>query len=380
MIIDAHTHAFPCLMNPYGERSYKQQILYLQRFVASSPAAAVKRVRDNSVVTDKSEYVLWDENDPTPNGALEVNFHPARFGRLAWKKNGEEYYISLYAPNMQNMESSPEFLLAHMDAAGVSMAVLQNAFLYGDLNDYISEAVAKYPKRFIGTIQINEAKAFEETEIEKLIKYGSNPGFRAIYFANERFFENGFTTAIDDEIFFPFWERARDLGLAVFWDISAIHEPNSRESSPFDRFLKQMRRLESWHKRFPEIPSILVHGIPLRNIRDGDRFLPIPDDLWKIWKRKNMYLEFLFPMQVSHPVPGGSVFDYPYLELHPLIKDLLSNLGPEKLIWGTDLPNTERNCTYRQARLYLETHCNVLSESDKKMVLGENIQRLLNIN
>ena len=379
MVIDAHVHAFPCLMEPYGERPFSQHTLYLQRFVASSPAAAIRRLRDNEIVTDKTQFQLWDEKNPGPGGALDVNFHPGNFGRLVWEREGETYYLSLYAPNMQNMESSPEFLIAQMDAAGVSMAVLQNAFLYGDLNDYFKEALAKYPSRFVGTIQINESRAFKKSEINKLTAYGSIPGFKAVYFANERFFENAFKTAIDDELFSPFWDQVRDLGLAVFWDITAINEPGMKDPGPLNRFIKQMKRLEVWHKRYPEIPCILVHGIPLRNIRDGDSFIPIPDDLWNIWKRENMCLEFLFPMQVSHPVPGGSLFDYPYTELHPLIKDLRGKLGPEKLIWGTDLPNTERNCTYKQARLYLEKHCGVLTEADKRMILGENIQRVLNI-
>ena len=64
----------------------------------------------------------------------------------------------------------------------------------------------------------------------------------------------------------------------------------------------------------------------------------------------------LFPMQVSHPVPGGTVWRYPYLQLRPILEELYGVLGPRKLVWGSDLPNIQRNCTYRQGRDYLESH------------------------
>lgn len=379
MIIDAHMHAFPILEKPHGTRSMQQQNMYLQRFVAASPAAAVKRLRDSKVETDRSKYMLWDENDPTPSGAYDVNFKAGKFGRLQWEKDGEGYYLSLYAPNMQRLESSPEFLLAHMDANGVSTGILQNAFLYGELNDYFAEIVKKYPGRFIGTIQVNESRADKPEEIQKLRKGAIEQGLKALYFANERFFETGFSVHFDDERFNAFWSEVRDLGLPVFWDITAIYEKGEVITSSYDRFMKQMLRFEHWHKRFPEIPCILVHGIPLRSIRNKDEFVPIKEDLWKIWQRPNMHLELLFPMQVSHPVPGGTVWDYPYQEIHPLVQELKDRLGPEKMIWGTDLPNTERNCTYAQARNYIDKHCPILNKEDKELIFGGNIRRIFKL-
>ena len=48
------------------------------------------------------------------------------------------------------------------------MSVLQNCKLYGKLNDYFFKAVQKYPDRFIGTGKIDEFKADQLREIEKL--------------------------------------------------------------------------------------------------------------------------------------------------------------------------------------------------------------------
>ena len=139
----------------------------------------------------------------------------------------------------------------------------------------------------------------------------------------------------------------------------------------------QMRRFEAWLDYAPDIQCVLVHGVPLGQLRSGDTLRPVPDELWRIWKRPNVHLELLFPMQVSHPVPGGTVWRYPYLQLRPILEELYGVLGPRKLVWGSDLPNIQRNCTYRQGRDYLESHDLGLSEVDLELLYGGNITRIL---
>ncbi len=53
--------------------------------------------------------------------------------------------------------------------------------------------------------------------------------------------------------------------------------------------------------------------------------------------------------------------------------------GAERLIWGSDMPNVERFCTYRQVVDYLRRHCPGLSSHDKDRILGENVAELLGV-
>lgn len=379
MIIDAHMHSFPCLKNGYGPRDRQTHFLYLQKFVSVAPAQDIRRLKDNFVVKDKEKWALWDENDPSPRGAYNVNFRVVNYGRLIWTKDGVDYYLQLYAPSLQQMKASPEFLLAQMNYIGVKKGILQNAWLYGQLNDYFGEMVKKYPDRFIGTVQVNEAFANQEDQIEELCRGVQDLGLKALYYANVRLFEMGFKVPLDDEIFHPFWNKVRELDIPVFWDITAIREHGDTSCTPYERFLIQMRRFKNWRKNFPEINCILVHGVPLRYIRKGDNFVTITDEIWKIWQKPNVFLELLFPMQVSHPIPGGNIWDYPYKEVHTVIKNLYAKLGPEKLVWGSDMPNTERNCTYKQSFQYLDKHCPFLSKEDKKLLFSSNITRIFKL-
>jgi predicted TIM-barrel fold metal-dependent hydrolase len=377
MIIDVHTHIFPYLGESSGFDSIETHLKYLQKFTSVAPASAIRRVADGEKVSDPELARVWNDQDKTFQGAYDVKFRVGRFGRLEWTRDGVDYYVHLYAPNFQEMVSSPEFLLAQMDYIGVQKAVLQNAWLYGQMNDFFSQAVKRYPDRFIGTVQVNESKADQHGEIGELRRAVIELGLKALYFANERFFETGFADNFDDEKFYPFWEEVRRLKIPVFWDLSAIQEPDQKPATPFERYIRQLRRLDNVLKVFPEIPSILVHGVPMRYIRKGDEFEAIPNEIWQIWQRPNVFVEILFPMQVSHPVPGGTIWDYPYQPVQPVIQQLYQKLGAEKLLWGSDMPNVERNCTYRQSLEYLTRYSTSIPAADMDKIIGQNAWNLL---
>ncbi|MBA3506372.1 MAG: amidohydrolase family protein [Betaproteobacteria bacterium] len=84
-------------------------------------------------------------------------------------------------------------------------------------------------------------------------------------------------------------------------------------------------------------------------------------------------------LEIMFPIAWGGVWDYPYKEAHPLIRDLRDRLGAEKLLWGSDMPNLERFCTYRQSLHYVQRYCDFLSPSDMDRILGGNAARLYRI-
>ncbi len=379
MIIDAHVHAFPALSGERRPDSDLTTLLYLQKFVSDSPSQAVRRSSDDSVVADRAEWGVWDPQSTGADGALDVAFRVGKYGRLEWTKNREDYYLNLYGPTLQDTTASPDYIKAELAYAGVEMAVLQNAWLYGCLNDFFAEAQRAYPDTFVGTVQVNEARADEERQIAELTRGVKDLGLKALYFGTPRFFEIGYRRHLDDECYHAFWDEVRALGIPVFWDITGSPEPELRDKSPFERFMVQMHRFERWLDYAPDIQCVLVHGVPLGHLRDGDTLKAVPDELWEIWRRPNVHLELLFPMQVSHPVPGGTVWRYPYAQVKPLAEELFDVLGPEKLVWGSDLPNIQRNCTYRQGRDYLECLDLTLSDDHRDLLFGGNVARLLGL-
>ena len=54
-------------------------------------------------------------------------------------------------------------------------------------------------------------------------------------------------------------------------------------------------------------------------------------------------------------------------------------LGAERLMWGSDMPNVERFCTYRQSIDYVRKYCSFLTARAKDLILGDNCAALSGI-
>jgi predicted TIM-barrel fold metal-dependent hydrolase len=82
--------------------------------------------------------------------------------------------------------------------------------------------------------------------------------------------------------------------------------------------------------------------------------------------------------EILYPIHWGREHDYPYSELQPMLAMLYARFGPDRLVWGSDMPNVERNCTYRQSLDYLRHGmAGIASESEMDGILGGNVLRLL---
>lgn len=376
MIVDVHAHIFKRLGESSVLKDFTAQKMYLQKAIGNTPATPVRKIKDYKITKD---FKLWDDKNPGVKGKLDVNLRIGKYGRIIWTEKFGDVYVNLFSPSLQEMEAPPEFILAQMDMAGIDIAVLQNASLYGQMNNYFSDAVKKYPNRFIGTVQVKEIDADKDDQIAKLRRGVEELGLSGLYFSTTKFFENDFKDHIDDKKFFPFWEEARSLKIPIFFDIGSPIEPGQNHLSPFERYSFQMKHFSNWIKTFRDIPCILVHGVLLGSFCDKDTFVDIPNEIWQIWKSENVFLEILFPIQVSYPRPGATAWDYPYIETRPMIKKLYEKLGAEKLVWGSDIPNSERNCTYKQSLEYLSRYCTFIPPNAMEKIIGGNAANLFKI-
>ena len=61
------------------------------------------------------------------------------------------------------------------------------------------------------------------------------------------------------------------------------------------------------------------------------------------------------------------IWDYPYPEAQALIEGMRDQLGADRLVWGSDMPNVERFCTYRQSLDYVRQYCPFLTAREKDL-------------
>jgi len=342
MIIDCHMHVFPFLGSAGGWESPEAHLDYFQKVMygAARPAEA-------------SKPGYWTSK-------LDINFRVGKFGRIEWTEGDIEYYRQFMAPSLQEQVATPEFIIAQMEHAGVDMAVLQNCKLYGKLNDYFSECVKKYPDRFAGTVELNEFEADKESQIEKLRYSVKELGFKGVFYEATRFPEIGEPTGFNNKKFDTFWREVSDLGIAALWNFSASKI-----------YLDQVKAFSAWADRFPEIPSLVTMGLCLRPFNDNGK-VSFPRELIDALNKPNVSIEVTYPIQVG---PVG--WDYPFPEAIELIRQQYEEYGGNKLCWGSDMPNVERNCTYKQSLTYLTKYCDFIDPKDMELILGGNIARIM---
>ena len=87
-----------------------------------------------------------------------------------------------------------------------------------------------------------------------------------------------------------------------------------------------------------------------------------------------------FRVQILFAVFLGVAFDYPMLQFKPTLEQMVERLGPERIIWGTDVPILMRYTTYRQSLDQIRLYCDdLLGEDGMALVLGRNMARLMGL-
>jgi predicted TIM-barrel fold metal-dependent hydrolase len=299
----------------------------------------VRRANDGALV---SRPVDWDRVE---------RFRADRFGRYEWSLDGEEYYVQQFSPSLQTMESSPEFVLAQMDHAGVDRCILQHDNIYGRYNELFSATMRRYPGRFLGLLKIEEAQATTPEQLRALHYCAEELGLPGLFF-QQLGFPSPEAVIWSEEPYTPFWDEVRALGLVVY-----LHGM---------RHYAAMARLV---RRYPEITFLFsLPGGPFA--REGPRH--IPEDVDALMRLPNILAEIC-------PISYGFFCEYPYTAMHPTIRPLYEAYGGAKLCWGSDMPNLERFCTYLQGLDFLRQHCPFIDREDMPLVLGANAARVFHL-
>jgi predicted TIM-barrel fold metal-dependent hydrolase len=358
-IFDSHAHIFPFLGDASGYESADRHLMYIQRALARH-VQPVRRVRDNTIVEGG---MLWDETRPGPAGRRAVNFRVTKYGRAEWTVDGENYYLQYMPPSLQENAAPVEFVISLMDYAEIERAVLQNDHIYGNLNEYFAEAVCRFPKRLVGLAQIDESRAYAADQVRELRRAVRDLGMRGVYFKVEGLFVNDFKEFFDEPCFEPFWEEVKRLGIVVFWDLGAT------PWASVPNYLRTIAAFRRWRSRYRDVPCVWANGIPTRLLAAGGT-LEIPDQVKAAVGDGPVLVEVIFP------IVWGKFWAYPYWEAVPMIREMYRTFGAEHLVWGSDIPNVERHCTYQQCLDHLRKHCPFIPQAEMDRILGGNLAAL----
>jgi predicted TIM-barrel fold metal-dependent hydrolase len=354
-IVDCHGHIFPPLAGASGFESAALHLMYQQRALHLHSNQPIRRLRDHAVI---AEPFLWNVNDPSEKGQInDIGFKVGQYGRFEWENSGERYYLQFLPPYMQDMSSLPEFMITEMDYAGINTVVLQNDHIYGNLSSYFADAIARYPDRFIGLAQVDEAFAYRDDQVALVEDQIKRQGMKGLYFTLAGFFRNGYQTYYTDPEFAPLWQLIEKLDVPVFWVFV--------NKSPRGEFSSQFRAFCDWYEKYPKIRSVLVHGLPTHAFSNDADVVQFPDYVVKLFTEFPVYSEVLYPIM------WGGKMDYPLPRAQSHFRQLYDRFGADRLIWGSDMPNVARYCTYRQTLTYIYDYSDFLSEAERRKIFHD---------
>jgi len=352
-VVDCHAHIFPPLSGACGFPDAATHLLHQQRAMHEHGNQPYRRSADDTIVTERA---LWSATDHSEAGRRDVEFRAGRCGRFEWEVDGDAQYVQFLPPYMADLSAPAEVIARQMDYAGITTAVLHNDHIYGDLADDFAAAATRYPGRFIGLAQVQEAWAWRASEIERLVRQVEDLGLKGLYFTYSGLFRSGYEKKPSE--YDELWGTVARLDLPVFW----VH----RDGSPFGRYEDELADLERILERHPTIRSVLVHGLPTSRYADENDRLTLPPVVERLMTRMPVMAELLYP------ISWGGRFEYPYPKSMVHFQQLVERFGSGRFTWGSDMPNVERYCTYRQTFTYVWDHAAFLNAADRRAIFREN--------
>ncbi len=359
VVLDSHVHCFPPLAEDTGDTTRR---LAEHQYHVRFHNQGIRRTRDNARIT---EPVLAGEKDGI-SWLPDVDFRIGRHGRLEFTEGGEEYYMQWMPPTLEDMSSSPEYIVRQMDYAGVDRGVMQHDRVYGRLDDFTADCIRRYPERLIALAQVEEWRGGEPDQLERLEHAVKDLGHSGLYFSTSGFLFKDFQIGVNDPELEPLWKLVADLGIPLHWYAGKLTAPLA------EGYLQELRDLDRWAEAHPGITCVLTHGMNnvYYDVGKPDRFT-VPREVITLLKRPGWHMELML-----HLMNHDAEFPPHSAGCREVVRILAEEVGADRLVWGSDMPCCERTVTYKQSMLLFQTRCDFLTEDERDGIMGENLARL----
>jgi len=278
-----------------------------------------------------------------------IDFHTHIFSKKI-RQNREKHFLSepafklLYRPSKSKLVGVSE-LIRLMDEQSVDQSVVfgfpwKNSDIFREENDYILDAVKRYPNRLIGLCCLDPFNKFAVNEVIRCLDQGlSGIGELAFY-------ESGIDETVLDKLA-PLLEICHEK------DLPALIHTNEPVGHIYPgKTPNTLSQIYNLVKRFPENKIVLAHwggGIFLYNILKKE----VKESL------KNVY----FDTAAS-----------PFLYDPQIYRFAIKLAGKNRILFGSDFPLIE------PVRYFKEMKKAGLSKSEMDSICGKNSATLLELN
>lgn len=239
--------------------------------------------------------------------------------------------FQMFPPELGDFGVSPEAIIKVMDLNGIEKAVLLQGSYLGFHNDYIAEAVKKYPKRFTAAATYDPF-CIKVHEIRK--RLFKDLGFKAVKFelsTGAGLMANRQPFYIDGKLMNDCFKHAADNGLTVVLDIGRPNEP-----------CWQIDAIASVVNKYPETNFVMCHLLSVSK-NDTEQLKYALDKL----VAENVYFD------LASLATNQKEESYPYPAAINHIKAAVQSVGSDKLMFGSDMPCSLSRDSYAHLKNYV---------------------------
>jgi predicted TIM-barrel fold metal-dependent hydrolase len=232
-----------------------------------------------------------------------------------------------------------EQLLEDAKNAGVSKIVQVTRETMGYDNRYSFEAAQRFSDRIAGVFgRLDPTSADMPDALARLKAQPEFLGVRVTLRAPR------FAGWLSDRTLDPFLAEAGKQRVPV-----AIFAPG------------QAKELGEAARRHPAT-RVLVDHMALRR-EDSDPFVSWRDTL-ALADLPNVWVKVSYFPEVAREA-------YPFVKMQERFKHMFERFGPDRLIWASNYPSSEKACSYKQAVDFPRIECTFLTDADRLKILGQ---------
>lgn len=236
----------------------------------------------------------------------------------------------------------PNALIRQMDEAGVRMSVLYavEAPIVFASNEYVSNICSQFPDRFIGFASVDPHSTGAANELTHAVKDLNLKGLK-LHPPLQNFFPNS-------EALFPIYERAAELNIPVVFHAG---------TTPFGPLCRLDRAdptlIDDVATRFPTLRIMITH---LGTLWHNEAFMVVE-------KNPNVFID-------------TAAYLYEIGEL--LTPNVISRIGMEKVVFGTDFPMPYARKPHRIVEFVEAIRSIALPSDIQRAIFWDNCFRLIN--
>lgn len=251
-------------------------------------------------------------------------------------------------------------LVAHMDWAGIDRAVLLQGPFYGECNDYVIAATRAYPKRLMGLAYLDPWDAKSRSKFQFITEMSEFVGIKIEFSEATGLSAIHPNAKLDDTAIRWLWSSLADIGMMLVIDLGAIGSASYQTAA--------LKRIATQN---PNLTIVIAHLAQPNPVAEKN------DHLWSFWEEQislglldNVYFDTAsLPAYVSPE-------SYPFPTASRYLQAVIRRIGPDKVMWGTDVPSSLAFATYPELLKYAQLSLEWLSESERTKVMGTNAERL----